>query len=135
MKLKIIFLYIAVFLISSCSKDIAEYGKVTPYGANDNKSFVFSVTKEYAAKNKGSRKDIDHPKMSLAEADLLRGLMRRNKMCLNDYTNPDFIITSKQERIYDVTFASLIRENYNAKPVTPLRYYGRCRGSTELFTQ
>jgi hypothetical protein len=39
---------------------------------------------------------------------------------------PLFTITSRQEKIYDMTFAHLIEESYNARPVAPRMYFGQC---------
>jgi len=128
MKVKINYILslILFFTISSCTKDISEYGKITPYDSSDNQTFIFSVTDEYSKSHNDSSKDIDHPKMLQSEADLLRQLLHRQNMCINEYNNPSFAITSQQEKIYDVTFASLIQENYNARAAVPKRYYGRC---------
>jgi hypothetical protein len=65
-------------------------------------------------------------KITKAENDLLAKLLKQSKYCQND-KEPPFIITSKQEKIYDMTFAHLIEENYNARPIVPKTYFGQCR--------
>lgn len=40
--------------------------------------------------------------------------------------NSQFEIISRQEKIFDATFSKLIAENYNAKPLSPVSYYGKC---------
>ncbi len=128
---KIYFLTI-LFLIFSCEKDLSG-GKISIYNNSQNqKNFIFSVDESYLQENKkNSKPDLDHPEMSFPEAELLRLIMIRDKICINDYSNPSFDITSKQEKIYDITFAGLIEQNYNAKPITPRRYYGKCRDDVE----
>jgi hypothetical protein len=64
--------------------------------------------------------------MTEAESELLVKLLKQSKYCFNSDEKIFFKITSKQEKIYDMTFAHLIEQNYNARPVTPLMYYGEC---------
>lgn len=127
-KLYNIFYFLLILCFSSCSSvDIEEYGKVEIYNSSVNsKSFIFSVTESYSRKYKKSKPDRNHPKLTSAEANLLDKLLHRKNLCINDYHNAVFEITSKQEKIYDITFAELIQENYNARPIVPKRYYGRC---------
>jgi hypothetical protein len=57
----------------------------------------------------------------------LTNLLKEQKYCLNDSGYPSFIITSRQEKIYDMTFAHLIEQNYNARPIAPRMYFGQCK--------
>ena len=65
--------------------------------------------------------------MTQAEAKLLTSLLKEQKYCLSDSGSPSFIITSRQEKIYDMTFAHLIEQNYNARPIAPRMYFGQCK--------
>lgn len=111
---------------ASCSGDLSQYGRVTQNGAGNKSSFVFSVSEEYLKKNQDSPKDELNPKMTKAESALLLKLLKQQKYCLNDEGKTLFAITSKQEKIYDMTFAHLIEQNYNARPLSPRTYYGQC---------
>ncbi|NBV07034.1 MAG: hypothetical protein EBS06_07380 [Proteobacteria bacterium] len=112
-------------LTSSCSQDLSKYGRVNLHG-KDSKNFTFFVSEEYLKKYPQSKLDPDNPKMTKAESTLLLNLLESNKFCENKNGDIFFRITSKQEKIYDMTFAHLIEQNYNARPVTPLMYYGEC---------
>ena len=121
-------LIIAAFTlaVSACASDPSLYGKVRQYNSTDNKSFVFSVDEEFLRKSEGSKKDKEYPLMTEAEVKLLLALLMQKDYCLKD-GNPSFKINSRQEKIYDVTFAHLIEQSYNAKPVSPRMYFGSCR--------
>lgn len=116
----------ALALVSACISDPSLYGKVRQYSATDKKSFVFSIDEEYLRNHAKSPKDENYPLMTEAEVRLLNGLLIQNKYCLNE-GKPAFQISSRQEKIYDVTFAHLIEQSYNAKPVAPRMYFGACR--------
>ncbi|MDA0902517.1 MAG: hypothetical protein O3B09_03815 [Proteobacteria bacterium] len=64
--------------------------------------------------------------MTKSETKLLSKLLKNGGYCINSEGDLSFSIISKQEKIYDATFASLIDENYNAKSVTPVTYFGEC---------
>ena len=64
--------------------------------------------------------------MSVAELKLLMKFLQNNKYCINKNGELSFEIKSKQEKIYDVTFSSLIEQSYNARPVAPTTYFGEC---------
>ena len=123
---KLIFLPFFLFAIS-CAGNSSKYGRVTLHNTSDKNSFVFSASEEFTKVNAVSPKDKKFPKMTQAEAKLLTSLLKEQKYCLNDSGSPSFIITSRQEKIYDMTFAHLIEEIYKARPVAPLTYYGRCK--------
>tara|TARA_A100001015_G_scaffold294282_1_gene371879 strand:+ start:2578 stop:2940 length:363 start_codon:yes stop_codon:yes gene_type:complete len=115
-------------IVASCAKiDAAKYGKVSLYkSTSKSPTFLFKVEESYVAKTIDSSKDDDHPLLSEAQANLLNQILINQKLCLDEYNYPKFTITSKQQRIYDVTFANLIDQSYNAKPVTPLTFFGKC---------
>jgi hypothetical protein len=130
MKLPSFFLVIILILtIQSCTKyyDTDKYGKVSMYKSSSNSTaFLFKVEEGFAAKSFNSKRDKEHPLMNKAQVDLLNQILVDKKLCLGQYNYPKFRITSKQERIYDVTFANLIEQNYNTKPIVPLTYFGKC---------
>ncbi len=119
---------LAFFVLTNCANNITQFGKITPYNSTtkENKAFVFTVEESYARAHLKSKQDEKNPLMTKAEADLLKKLLVRQKYCINQSNELSFKITSKQEKIYDVTFASLIEQNYNAKPAAPRMYYGNC---------
>ena len=114
-----------VFLVC-CSGDLSRYGKVSLHNTADKKSFVFSVNEGFLKNNQDSPVDKVHNKMSKAEAGLLTKLLKEKKYCFNSDNKFRFEVSSKQEKIYDMTFAHLIEENYNARPISPRMYFGRC---------
>lgn len=118
------FLLLPFFLLTiSCSSDLSRDGKVT---LHNKESFVFSVSDEFTKSNLNSPKSKKNPRMTESEETLLSSLLKQKKYCLNDYGSPLFHITSRQEKIYDMTFAHLIEQNYNAKALAPRMYFGRC---------
>ena len=120
--------YIAVFFLSSCANnlDYSNLGKVS-FANNINKSsFTFLVSDEYIRSNEKSPFDKNHPKMTVAETKLLVKILKDTGSCLDKNGYPSFVITSKQEKIYDTTFLHLIEKNYNARPIVPAMYFGRC---------
>lgn len=126
--MKFIFHIAILLLFSSCAKiDAEKYGKVTLYkSSSKNPTFLFKVEESYVAKNIDSKRDEDHPLLNKAQVKLLNQVLINEGLCLDQYNYPKFKITSKQQKIYDVTFANLIEQSYNAKPVMPLTFYGRC---------
>lgn len=123
---KLIFLPFFLFAIS-CAGNSSKYGRVTLHNTADKNSFVFSASEEFTKVNVASPKDKKFPKMTQAEAKLLTNLLKEQKYCLDDSGYPSFIITSRQEKIYDMTFAHLIEQNYNARPIAPRMYFGQCK--------
>ncbi len=115
-----------LLFITSCAADHSQYGRVTLHGPSNKNAFTFFVSEDYLLANQTSKKDEAHPKMSKAESGLLLELLKQNKYCVNSDKKIFFKITSRQEKIYDMTFAHLIEQNYNARPVTPRMYYGEC---------
>lgn len=122
------FLLLPFFLlaISCADKDLSRYGKISLHNTADHNSFVFSVSEEFSEKYKNSPKDKNNPKLSEAETKLLYVLLKQKQYCLNN-GDPLFSITSRQEKVFDMTFAHLIEQNYKARPIVPRMYYGRCK--------
>ena len=122
-----IFTLFFVVIFSSCvQKDYSRSGKLNFLNSSSKKSFSFVVSDDFARKNHDSKPDKKNPKMSEVEANLLRKFLIQNNYCINKNSELSFVVLSKQEKIYDVTFSSLIEQNYNAKPVTPVTYFGEC---------
>jgi hypothetical protein len=116
-----------LFCIASCSNNLAESGKVSLHESlGENKYFVFTVSDKFLEKNKESPADEANPKMSEAESQLLIKLLKEKRYCANG-SELSFVINSRQEKVYDMTFAHLIEKNYNARPISPRSYFGRCR--------
>jgi hypothetical protein len=119
-----------LFLLVSCSfekkKDFTRYGKLAPYSSSNKDSFIFTVSDEFLNQNKNSSLDKNHNKMTEAEVDLLVLFLEDKKYCLTN-NKLSFVIKSRQEKVYDMTFAHLIEKNYNARPVVPRTYYGECK--------
>lgn len=120
--------FLPVFLLTfSCAYiDPTKYGRVTPQNTADNNTFIYSVSDEFAKQTVSSPADEKNPKISVAEAKLLERLLDLKKYCLDKSGNPQFTITSRQEKIFDMTFANLIEKNYNARPIAPRMYFGQC---------
>ncbi len=123
-KAKVILLFLGV---ASCTQDPRIYGKISHYNTSNKNSFIFSVDEEYLRKNQDSKKDKNYPKMTEAEVELLERLFVAENYCVNDDKKVSFVISSRQEKIYDVTFSHLIEQNYNAKPISPRMYFGECK--------
>lgn len=125
-KLNQFFIFAALaFAVSACMTNPSLYGKVRQYNAADKKSFVFSIDEEFFRKYPHSSKDENHPLMTEKEVKLLRALLFENSYCTKD-GQVYFKINSRQEKIYDVTFAHLIEQSYNARPASPRMYFGEC---------
>ncbi len=118
-----------LMLISSCSslgyysKDSA---KLSFFNSANKKTFSFVISEDFIKDNAKSEPSALYPKMNVAELRLLNSFLLDNKYCINKNGELSFKINSKQEKVYDVTFSSLIEQNYNAKPVSPATYFGEC---------
>jgi len=112
--------------IASCSGDLARHGRVSPHNTGDQNSFTFIVSDEFIEDNYKSPADKENPKLNKAEAKLLYSLLKEKKYCLVEGA-PQFSITSRQEKIYDMTFAHLIEQNYRSRPIVPRTYFGNCK--------
>lgn len=115
-----------MFATSCADSNLSQYGKITPQNTSSRNSFVFSVSEDYLTENRNSQKDKKYPKMTEAEAKLLVRILKQQKYCYNKDSKLAFKITSRQEKIYDMTFSHLIEQNYRARPITPRMYYGEC---------
>lgn len=113
--------------MASCASNLTQYGRVTLHSTSDKNSFVFSISNEFLQSNTDSPKDKEFPKMTVAEVKLLTALLQEKEYCLNEDGDPDFFITSRQEKVFDMTFAHLIEQNYNARPIAPRMYFGQCK--------
>ncbi len=102
-------------------------GKLTTHESSSGsvRYFLFTVEDSFVARNLDSPLDEEHLKMTKAEADLLKILLKKQNYCISE-NGFSFKISSRQEKIYDITFAHLIEENYNAKPISPKSYFGFC---------
>ena len=65
-------------------------------------------------------------KISKIEFNLLQKLLKEKKFCINEDNDLAFEITSRQEKIYDMTFSHLIATSYKARPLSPRSYFGEC---------
>ncbi len=116
-----------LLLLQSCHQDYSKHGKVSIYqSSSKSKAFLFKVEGEFSASNSSSESDKNHKFLSKAEVGLLNDLLVNESLCLDEFHHPSYVITSKQEKIYDITFANLIEQSYNARPVSPLTYFGKC---------
>jgi hypothetical protein len=124
-KLSVILLLIT---ISACStiQISSRHGQIRPLGTVDKNAFSFTVDDEFIRQYQGSEQDKKHSLLTKMEAKLLIKLLVEGKYCLDSRGNPQFQITSKQERIFDSTYAHMIETSYNAKPITPRTYFGVC---------
>ena len=123
---KNIFIFSLIFLSSCVNGDYFKYGKVSFHATTDKNFFVFTVDDNFYKKYKNSPNNKTHPRLSDEEFKMLKALLKNKKYCVENSTNPQFEIISRQEKVFDATFSKLIAENYNAKPLTPVSYYGKC---------
>jgi hypothetical protein len=124
-----IFLFFLLIFIPSCKNSYFisnKVAKLLPLSSVSKKAFSFVVSEELINSNSSHKPSSLYPKMNVAELELLMKLMRNQKYCINSEGDLSFKINSKQEKIYDVTFSSLIEQSYNAKPVSPTTYFGEC---------
>lgn len=121
------FLILTLLFLSSCNRSaFLKHGKLTLHNTADRKTFIFSIDEEFGRLYGDTKQDENHPKLNKAESSLLSGLLSQRKYCTTTFGSPKFTITSKQEKIYDTTFAHLIQENYNLPAVTPKTFFGQC---------
>lgn len=113
-------------LLMSCAQNLEQYGSITLHSSVNQNSFIFRVTDEFLQKNSKSEISEKNSKITKAESKLLSYLLKKRRYCLNIYGKPSFTVTSRQEKVYDITFAHLIEQNYNARAIAPRTYFGRC---------
>jgi hypothetical protein len=126
LSLKVIISLLAISLYSCSTALDSNYAKLSLSNSVGKKTFSFAVDEEFLKRNIKSKPSALYSKMSVAELKLLMKFLRKNKYCINKSGDLSFKISSRQERIYDVTFSELIEQNYNAKPVSPVTYFGEC---------
>lgn len=126
--------WLPFFILTACA-DFSHCGKVVQNNSMNKDSFIFSVSEEYLEENKKSKIDKNHPKMTKSESRLLKYILKEQGYCINEDNKIAFRINSRQEKIYDMTFAYLIAESYNARPVTPRMYYGECVNKNTSMTK
>lgn len=121
------FLFLPLIFFNYCSQNYSSHGRVKFYNNGNKDTFSVSVTEEFVKLNPNSPPDKKNPKITEAEGKLIERFLKQEGHCLkNNKGSPLFIITNRQEKIYDITFAHLIEGSYNSKPLTPLIYFGRC---------
>ena len=126
-KLKKTFLILAFILQSSCiNQNYQKFGKLSFHSSSNDKLFIFTIDDNFYKKYTDSKASLKHPRLTEDELKMLKSLLKSQRYCLNKSSNPEFEILSRQEKIFDATFANLIAQNYNARPLTPVSYYGKC---------
>lgn len=125
--LRIIPFFLLIF-ITSC--EVVNFNndsaKLSLFNSANKKAFSFVVSEEFVRSHSASKPSALYPKMNVAELKLLMKFLQNNNYCINQNGELSFKINSRQEKIYDVTFSSLIEQSYNAKPVSPTTYFGEC---------
>lgn len=101
--------------------------KITRFNSENKESFSFVVGEEFLKNHADSKPSSKFSEMSKAEYSLLKRFLRDNKYCFNKNNRLSFQVNSKQEKVYDITFSSLIEQSYNAKPISPATYFGECK--------
>lgn len=116
-----------LLILSSCvsSADLNS-AKLSFFNSANKKAFSFVVSEDFLRRHFDSDASPVYPKMTKAEMRVLTKLLKNNKYCINKNGELSFKITSKQEKIYDMTFPNLIERNYRAKPIAPTTYFGEC---------
>lgn len=114
-----------LFFVISCKSSITQ-GDVKMYDSVNKKGyFAFTVDQNFERENSKSPLDKKYKKMTVSEVDLLTKILKNKGYCQKD-SETSFVILSKQEKIYDMTFAHLIEENYKSRPLTPKTFFGYC---------
>lgn len=133
MSLQKILPIIFVLFLSSCNSgnyvgfgNNSEDAKLTLLNSANKKAFSFIVSEDFVMDHEKAEPSKIYPKMNVAELKLLMKLLKDNKYCINKSGDLSFKISSKQEKVYDITFSRLIEQSYNAKPVSPVTYFGEC---------
>lgn len=123
-----IFLCISLFILSACvsQADLNSVKLSFFKSSSGKKTFSFVVGEDLIKRHYNSKPSNVYPKMTEVELKLLKKVLQDNKYCINKNGELSFKITSKQEKIYDVTFPNLIERNYRAKSITPTTYFGEC---------
>lgn len=122
--LSISFLFLS--LHSCTNQDYFKHGKLTFHATSTKEYFIFNVDDSFYKKYKNSANNSQHPRLSDEEYKMLIALLKKHEYCNKNSFQPKFEIISRQEKIYDATFASLIAKTINSKSLTPVSYYGSC---------
>jgi len=122
--LSISFLFLS--LHSCTNQDYYKHGKLTFHATSTKEFFIFNVDDSFYKKYKNSANNSQHPRLSDEEYKMLIALLKKHEYCNKNSFQPKFEIISRQEKIYDATFASLIAKTINSKSLTPVSYYGSC---------
>ena len=118
-----------LFIIASCfSQHDEDSAKLILFNSNNKKTFSFVVSEQFAKNHLKSSQSSVFPKMNVAELQLLTQFLKQNKYCIDKNGKLSFAVNSKQDKVYDITFANVIEQSYNAKPVSPVTYFGECLG-------
>lgn len=113
-------------LLSSCVSTSVRDARVQ-FDESDKTSFVFFIEHRNRAGHLNVERSELHPQLTKEEARVLDKILRKQGSCsLNNDKIPSFQVISRQEEVYDVTYAGLIEQNYNPRPVAPIMYFGRC---------
>jgi len=118
-----------LLFLSSCISQFTydkNAAKLSFFNSANKRAFSFVIDGKFIDSHSKSRPSALYPKMNVAELKLLMNFLRDNNYCINQNGELSFKINSKQEKIFDVTFSSLIEQNYNSKPVAPTTYFGEC---------
>jgi hypothetical protein len=110
-------------VFSRYDKDAAE---LVFFKSNYKKTFSFIISEQFVKNNVKSKVSALSSTMNVAELKLLTKFLKQNKHCIDKNGELSFRVMSKQETVYDVTFNSVIEQNYNAKPISPATYFGQC---------
>jgi hypothetical protein len=128
MSYKILKIIILMIALSSCANSV-KYGKISLHSTGERDSFIFTISEEFLEKNYkklGNEVKNQNVKISKIEFNLLQKLLKEKKFCINEDNDLAFEITSRQEKIYDMTFSHLIATSYKARPLSPRSYFGEC---------
>lgn len=117
-------------MVSSCVSKDSNLGKVSLHSTGERNSFIFTISEEFLEKNSkdlGNEVKNQPVKISKVEYNLLKKLLNEKKFCINQDKKLNFELTSRQEKIYDMTFSHLIATSYKARPLSPRSYFGECK--------
>lgn len=120
-----------LLIITSCATTLSKEDKHSAKlsflnSANNKKAFSFAISDDFIKNHIDSKPSELYSKMNVDELALLTKFLQNNNYCINKNGELSFKITSKQDKVYDITFSSLIEQNYNARPISPATYFGEC---------
>ncbi len=107
--------------------DPIKYGYVSQSSIGEGyHSFVFIVSDDFLKKNPNPIVSKENSIITKGELSLLKKILQKERYCIDSDNKNSFVVTSKQEKIYDITFEHMIETSYNARPLTPITYFGQC---------